>query len=177
MPTKIIYLPEPAGTKLSTENIQDIKDIITSPGGGRLITPSEETLIKMGDELRPEPVNFSTISSRREPKNPHEKGAETFARVFVNDVAEAEAEKEKPQFPAGSIIVREKLLRETDTEPQLVAVMVKREKGFSRKTGDWEFFVFDGKDLKLQKRETKGDCAKCHIQAEKTDWVFRDYLK
>lgn len=55
--------------------------------------------------------------------------------------------------------------------------MVKREKGFSRKTGDWEFFTFNGADLKIQKRETKGDCAKCHIQAEKTDWVFRDYLK
>jgi hypothetical protein len=61
--------------------------------------------------------------------------------------------------------------------PETVIAMVKREKGFNKKTNDWEFFTFGGADLKMQKRETKGDCAKCHIQAEKTDWVFRDYLK
>jgi hypothetical protein len=177
IPTKIIYSPEPVGTKLSTENIQDIRDIITAPGGGRLILPSEESLIKLGDAPRPEPVDLSLSTGRSEPKDPHEKGKETFTRVFVNDAAGAETEKENPQFPAGSIIVREKLLRETDTEPQLVAVMVKREKGFHTKTGDWEFFILDGKSLKMQKRETGGDCAKCHIQAQKTDWVFRDYLK
>jgi len=55
--------------------------------------------------------------------------------------------------------------------------MVKRENGFSRKTNDWEFIVLGGADLKMQKRETKGDCAACHSRAEKTDWVFRDYLK
>ncbi len=55
--------------------------------------------------------------------------------------------------------------------------MVKRENGFSRKTNDWEFIVLGGADLKMQKRETKGDCAACHSRAEKTDWVFRDDLK
>ena len=167
-------------TASSGETAREVKDIITSPGGGRLIMPSEETLIKLGDPPQPDAFISSgsgSSSSNKEPKNLHEKTAQTFTRVFINSIGQAEAEKEYPQFPAGSIIVREKLLFGTDAEPQLVAVMIKREKGFSRKTGDWEFFVLDGKDLKIQKQETKGDCAKCHIQAQNTDWVFRSYLK
>jgi hypothetical protein len=96
--------------------------------------------------------------------------------VYANAPAQAEIKKENPQFAVGSIIVREKLTAEGAT-PELVIAMVKREKGFSEKTGDWEFFVFDGKDLKINSRETVGSCSACHINAEKTDWVFRDYLK
>ena len=101
----------------------------------------------------------------------------TYGVVYANDLAKAEFEKENPQFPIGSIIVREKRLSLESEIPETVIAMVKREKGFSKKTDDWEFFIFNGADLKMQKRETKGDCARCHIQAEKTDWVFRDYLK
>lgn len=101
----------------------------------------------------------------------------SFGVVYANDLAKAEIEKENPQFPVGSIIVREKNPAIDSATPETVIAMVKREKGFSAETGDWEFFVFDGADLKMQKRETKGDCAACHIRAEKTDWIFRDYLK
>ena len=100
-----------------------------------------------------------------------------FGVVYANDLAKAEIEKENSKFPVGSIIVREKNESETSQTPLSVIAMVKREKGFSKNSGDWEFFTFNGADLKMQKRETKGDCATCHIQAEKTDWVFRDYLK
>lgn len=142
--------------------------------------PDEETRIKLGDTPKPDPFITSGggyNNSPKEPKNLHEKTAQTYARVYVNDIGQAEAEKENPQFAPGSIIVREKLKFGTDAAPELVIAMVKREKGFSRKSGDWEFFVLDGASLKMQKRETKGDCAKCHIQAQNTDWVFRTYLK
>lgn len=101
----------------------------------------------------------------------------SFGIVYANELAKAEIEKKSPQFPVGAIIVREKNLALTSETPQTVIAMVKREKGFSKDSGDWEFFTFNGADLKMQKRETKGDCATCHIQVEKTDWVFRDYLK
>lgn len=118
-----------------------------------------------------------TPKKEKRVKNPHEKNALTFGIVYANDLAKAEIEKENPQFPTGAIIVREKHLSAESITPETVIAMVKREKGFSRKTNDWEFFTFSGADLKMQKRETRGDCAKCHIRAEKTDWVFRDYLK
>ncbi|MEO6590094.1 MAG: cytochrome P460 family protein [Pyrinomonadaceae bacterium] len=104
-------------------------------------------------------------------------GTFSFGVVYANDSANAEIEKENPQFPVGSIIVREKNREANSILPETVIAMVKRENGFSKKTGDWEFFTFSGADVKMQKRETKGDCAKCHAQAEKSDWVFRDYLK
>jgi hypothetical protein len=181
MPINKFILIEPLVTDLSKESSREVEvtDFIASPGGSRLIMPDEETSIKLGDA--PRSVAFISSgggdSSSKEPKNLHERTAQTFARVFVNSVGQSEAEKENPQFAPGSIIVREKLQFGTDATAQLVTVMIKREKGFSSKSGDWEFFVLGGKDLKLQKRETKGDCAKCHIQAQKTDWVFRSYLK
>lgn len=104
-------------------------------------------------------------------------GQFTFGVVYANDLAKSEIEKETPVFPVGSIIVREKNATMTSETPETIIAMVKREKGFSKKTGDWEFFTFSGADLKMQRRETKSDCSKCHIQAEKTDWVFRSYLK
>jgi hypothetical protein len=111
------------------------------------------------------------------PSNPHEKGIETFARYFANESAQAEIYKDAPKFPVGSIIVREKLLTEKDTTPALVAVMIKREKGFSRKTGDWEYMVVAGDLNRPQKREKTGSCSQCHAAAAGTDFVFKTYLK
>jgi Cytochrome P460 len=61
--------------------------------------------------------------------------------------------------------------------PQVVIAMVKREKGFNFETGDWEYFTFNGTDMRLQKRESVSSCSKCHTNAAKTDYVFRDFLK
>jgi hypothetical protein len=55
--------------------------------------------------------------------------------------------------------------------------MVKREKGFSRKTGDWEYLVVESNLNKISKREKVGDCAACHANAAQTDFVFKTYLK
>lgn len=100
----------------------------------------------------------------------------TFGVVYANQLAAAEIAKETPDFAVGSMIVREKLETQASETPQTVIAMVKREKGFSSQTGDWEFFVLNGPDMKLNQRETAGNCAECHTQAKKTDWVFRTYL-
>jgi hypothetical protein len=110
-------------------------------------------------------------------KSLHEKGVKTFARYFANDLAQSEIYKDAPKFPAGAIIVREKLLNAEDLKPELVTVMIKREKGFSKKTGDWEYLVIEGALDKIKQRETVSSCSKCHSQAAPTDFVFRTYLK
>ncbi len=101
----------------------------------------------------------------------------SFGVVYANDLARAEIEKDAPHFTAGSIIVREKLLKADDATPETVIAMVKRDANFSPQTGDWEFFTFSGNDLKMKTRETQSSCAACHAQAKETDFVFRDYLK
>lgn len=101
----------------------------------------------------------------------------SFGAVYANDPARAEFEKENPNFPTGAIVVREKNAFPTSETPDIVIAMVKREKGFSAETNDWEFFVFNGADLSMQKRETKGECAACHSRADKSDWIFRSYLQ
>ena len=126
----------------------------------------------------PKGTNFSELLKIQpvKPLPPNSHGF-SFGVVYANDLAKAEFEKESPNFPAGAIIVREKNALPTSAVPETVIAMVKREKGFSAETGDWEFFVFNGADLKMQKRETKGDCAACHNRADQSDWVFRSYLK
>jgi len=114
---------------------------------------------------------------KKTPGNPHEKGVKTYARYYANELAQGEIYKDAPRFPEGSMIVREKLLNAGDTAPELVTVMVKREKGFSPKTGDWEYLVVEGGLSKIKKREKTGSCSQCHANAESTDFVFKTYLK
>ena len=95
--------------------------------------------------------------------------------VYANEIAARQMDAEKPRFQEGSIIVRESKVRADSPSPEKVIAMVKHTRGFSKKTGDWEFLTFDS-ELNLLSRATKSDCATCHQQAEKTDRVFRGYL-
>ena len=112
----------------------------------------------------------------KEQKNPHEKGVETFARVYANALALTQLYAVSPRFPTGSIIVREKLTKPADDTPEMLSVMIKLEKGFSPKTNDWEFFILDGPGKKIKERQTAGSCLKCHAEAKPTDLVFKNYL-
>lgn len=112
----------------------------------------------------------------KEKPRPAETDGFSFGVVYANNLTKLDIREDKPDFPKGSIIIREKRAKADDETPQIILAMVKHEKGFNRKTNDWEFFKFNGSDLKLQKRETKGDCSKCHSQAKKTDFIFQWYL-
>jgi hypothetical protein len=153
----------------------DIRDVLMRPGT-RLIMPSEESEIYRGEEREAKQYDVFR-GSKRSLQNPHAFAGTTFARVYANEFANSQIDKTTPIFPVGSMIAREKLDSEKAETPKFVAVMVKREKGFSKKTGDWEYFTFEGKDLTLLARETKSDCSKCHSSAKETDFIFRTYLK
>jgi hypothetical protein len=109
------------------------------------------------------------------PREDHTTG-ESFARVYANEQARPAMVKGNTSFPSGSIIVREKLLRADATEPALVTAMIKRERGFSTATNDWEFFVIDRGLTRIKDRDTVGNCASCHASAKATDWVFKTYI-
>jgi hypothetical protein len=106
--------------------------------------------------------------------NPHR---QKYFTVYVNEVGQqAMTGQATPQFPQGSIIVKEKLPDENATAPELLTVMIKREAGFNPQNGDWEYLVFNGTATKIEGRGKLESCQSCHAMNKATDYVFRSYL-
>ena len=106
--------------------------------------------------------------------NPHR---QKYFTVYVNEVGRrAMTEQARPQFPQGSIIVKEKLPDENAAAPELLTVMIKREAGFNPQGGDWEYLVFDGAAAKVEARGKLENCQSCHAANKAGDYVFRSYL-
>ena len=108
------------------------------------------------------------------PSNPHR---DKYITVYVNELGrKAMMEQRKPKFAEGSVIVKEKLSEPSSTSPELLTVMIKREKEFNPETGDWEYAVFDGTGTKLESRGKLSTCQGCHVSRPFTDYIFRTYL-
>ena len=134
----------------------------------------------------------------RPPKPPTIKGtqgphAKKFIRVYVNDLGkEAMTTQKTPIFPVGSVIVKQKLplieaknskksqsKSTTPTislEPELLTIMIKREKDYDAKNGDWEYLVSDGAGKTVAQRGKLASCQGCHQPFAKTDYIVRSYL-
>lgn len=63
-------------------------------------------------------------------------------------------------------------MRSNSAKPQVLSVMIKREKGFNPEGGDWSFLVIDGAATKVKQRKKKGQCLECHQGASARDFVF-----
>jgi hypothetical protein len=108
-----------------------------------------------------------------EDKDTHDPTANSFGVVYVNSLAQEAVTAESPiQFPRGSIVVREKLAKADDTQPQLLAVMIKRARGFNPAANDWEFLLLDGAMTKIGERQKKGSCLGCHKSQKAFDFVY-----
>lgn len=108
------------------------------------------------------------------PTNPHH---EKYITVYVNEVGRpAMMEQEKPSFPEGSVIVKEKMPDKSSQTPELLTVMIKRAKGFNNESGDWEYMVTDGSGTKVEARGKLENCQGCHQANRGKDYVFRTYL-
>jgi hypothetical protein len=106
--------------------------------------------------------------------NPHH---EKYITVYVNAVGKtAMTEQAKPNFPVGSVIVKEKLPDKTSQSPELLTVMVKRESGFNPRSGDWEYLVVDGNGESVTERGKLETCQGCHLATPQSDYIFRSYL-
>ncbi len=109
----------------------------------------------------------------RERRNPH---VEKWARVYVNDKGAKPFLKEvNPTFPVGTIVVKEKLPAENAAKPELLTVMVKREKGYDPKFGDWEYAVLGGDARTVQARGRLNHCRECHAERARNGYLFRWY--
>jgi len=109
------------------------------------------------------------------PKNraTHEGGGDSFGVVYANNLARSVLNSEPPaQFPAGSIIVREKLIQKDDERPSMLTVMIKRKPGFNKTANDWEFLAVEGDGSKVIERQKKGSCLDCHVSQRERDFVY-----
>ena len=116
----------------------------------------------------------SSTSRGSESEETHRKDANSFGVVYANDLARWPLTSGNPDafFPVGSIIIREKLSAADDERPQILAVMIKRARGFNPKGGDWEFLTVDGAMTKVQERQKTGSCLDCHAAQRERDFVF-----
>lgn len=107
-------------------------------------------------------------------KNPHN---DKFINVYVNDTGKDEMTAKKyPKFPVGTVIVKEKLATAESKEPELLTVMIKREKDYNPAVGDWEFLTFNGAGTETTARGKLENCQTCHLVEKTTDYISRKYL-
>jgi hypothetical protein len=120
----------------SAPDLQDIRDYKT----WMRVHPTALRLPAPLDGLCAVPTRQQTLETS---DNPHR---QKFFIVYVNETGrQAMMSQAKPSFPEGSIIVKEKLLAKDSPAPELLTVMVKREKGFNQGSGDWEYMVVNGR--------------------------------
>jgi hypothetical protein len=167
-------LVQPAPTEPGDSRKMQMREILSQPGVS-LIMPSEQ----LEDFIDGRPPYIEFLGNRPRGGRPadgrHERT--TFARVFVNEVADPYMKSENLRFPVGSVIVREKLASADATRPELIAAMIKHERSFSPRTNGWEFIVIDRNLTRIKTRQTTGNCAACHEQARSSDLVYKSYLR
>jgi len=121
----------------------------------------------------PAPGEISPRAASK-PKSDVTHTSTTFGFAYANDLArESMFGKGSVRFPAGSILVREKLNTPAAAIPDALVVMIKREKGFNRRANDWEFLTVTGDMKTIRKREKEGECQQCHASEAGNDFVFR----
>lgn len=116
----------------------------------------------------------SAAEQKLDDENPHR---DKYITVYVNDAGRrAMMEKEKPKYPQGSIVVKEKLTTAESRTPELLTVMIKRERGYNPAVGDWEFMGLDGDGGVVRARGKLETCQGCHQKYSYVDYVHRGYL-
>lgn len=115
--------------------------------------------------LQPKTVPNQTMAFQRQssPTNTNP-GIHIYANPLANSVI---AQKRKV-FPAGAVIVKEKL--GDDGAVTGIGGMVKRASGFDPRNGDWEWFYSDkASGFTMGKMQ---NCADCHANSKDKDYVI-----
>jgi hypothetical protein len=104
-------------------------------------------------------------------------------RYFVNPTSESAVRKAGTALPIGTTIVKEKLTSDKAKEKgklTAIAAMVKREPGYAKEQGDWEYMYAEIPAAEKSMKVTKGQiatCVECHTKSWQSDYLFRTYLR
>ncbi len=162
----------PVSSSISAEKCDEPEGVLTRLSKyrtWRLVNPSP---VKMEPDVAA--LCAAPPPAHPRPASPHRN---KFISVYVNDVGQRAMMTERhPEFPQGSLIVKEKLGNKESQAPELLTVMLKREHGYNPKNGDWEYMVLDGAASKIVERGRMASCSSCHAAYSDTDFVTRIYL-
>lgn len=102
-----------------------------------------------------------------------------FIRIYEEDLDPEEDEIFFKKYPVGTVILKESFLNSNSrpTKALLLSGMIKREKGYDSKFGDWEYFQSnnDGKIIASGNSKDKlisTTCIDCHSNIEDKDFIF-----
>ncbi len=121
----------------------------------------------------PSPDEVRKQQQERKERGPH---AETSVVVRVNPIGLEQYRAGQP-VPVGTVVIKEKYHLTTDVPPDAVAAMIKREPGYDRDNGDWEY-AFEQRGAEPENKVVRGklsNCIACHKGA-RSDYLFRPYL-
>lgn len=98
--------------------------------------------------------------------------------VRINPDAEQEFKELAAPLPVGTVVVKEKHSEFLPKgPPSEYGAMIKREAGYDREHGDWEYlYAVRGPEEKVTRGRLES-CIECHSHAKHRDYVFRTYLK
>lgn len=174
MPTTI-FVPHTGSLFDDSHASGDIRDLLLRPGV-RLVMPSEESEDFITGIRYHREFDRARLTPRGDNDTSHKTYLTTYGRVFVNSVAEPYMKNEHLRFPAGSLVVREKLAKPHDLSPDVVSVMLKHGRGFNPLTNDWEFLLISERMSKIERGKATASCAVCHANTRHSDFLFKSYL-
>ena len=168
-----VVMVGPSVTASRATSVESVTDQISSYKKWAKVNPEPLQLPAVLNTLCAAP-SAATKDPAYSSSNPHR---QKFFTVYVNETGRRAMLNElMPRFPAGPIVVKEKLPSRESREPELLTAMIKRERGFNPQTGDWEFLVLDGSGKKIEARGKIETCQSCHAVKKNSDFVFRSYL-
>jgi hypothetical protein len=159
----------PGVTTVPANPAEDTLALIAAYKNWKLVNPTPKPMVPASAI-----ACAAVFPTPREP-NPH---TNKFISVYVNQTGEtAMWQQDKPKFPVGSVIVKEKLAAYDAKEPELLTVMIKRNSGYYSASGDWEYLVTDGKATSILRQGKLEGCNACHTGYQSSDFVTRTYMQ
>jgi len=97
-----------------------------------------------------------------------------YVDIYVNSLAKEAYEKRLAVYPVGAEVIKPLYKNKYKEGLARVVFMIKMQKGYDAKNGDWWYGVTDptGKELWYEGRVQH--CIDCHVHAKETDYMFSE---
>jgi len=97
-----------------------------------------------------------------------------YVDIYVNKLAKEPYEKRLGVFPIGSEVYKPLYSDAKKSHLARVVIMIKMQKGYDSKNGDWWYGVTDASGKELWYKGRIQHCIDCHALAKETDYMFSE---